>query len=496
MSGCGRRGLVWCGGDASGYVQVEYVIGSKNVATFLAPAALHSVYDYSALAVMIPQTLFAEKPYESYRLLLEAKSGWGGLTLVRNDQVLTQHDQEVHRLLQRGFECYVVPHPGVASPITLSASGSTIAIEYGKAQTFECSFNSMLNTAYRWLLSFAEEHGLGELHVDLTHGSNVMVSSLLIAATILREALPIDVRFWSAPILGRPQAGQVVEVLDVTDAVRAQTEVISGAVAWRNLDERVLPLEYFRDLGARLGARHKGLYSHVRDFLEEAGELLWGLRSGQALTVIEKLRPLSQKLEDREKEFRGLLEREFPRELGGIRRDLCRESPWVPVVHAALQKTRDLLSRLDGGDGYEVMQNILRLYSERELYDKALCVGREWLVLLLLRRLGLQQVRCGEGEWARVDNILTKLGRGEAMTPEDGELLSQLGTTKEYAKVFEKTRSFRNKLMHGRMSKEDAVVMDISRGVPTRKVKIIGKDELNEVTEELLELINKQTAQR
>jgi len=491
------KGLVWCGGDVTSYIQVDYIINDQIAKTFLAPAALHNMYKYDKLAVMIPETLFASRASDNYKLLLQAKSQYNNYVLI--DPPVSIYDPLVHSLLEYGFNHYVIPHPGIASPMDLIVKEKKISVKRSKTRTYKCSFNLTVNLIYRWLIDFINDE-VSELHIDLTHGSNIMVTALMISGNILQAATDLKVKFWCAPILARPVESQKVEVLDITEVAEVQSRILSGAVAWKMIDERILPTEYFRKLGKRLGPKYGRLFSDPMRILNESSKLLWGLRSGQAIATFRLIERLKEETIKEERTLINLLNKEFPQEEyypEKFKVEICKDPPWIPIVHVVIKRTKKLINNLYGKNGFELMSKILRLYKDVELYDKIISIGREWLVFLILRNIaiktGIEKIKCGIGEWELIDGILRKWARVKAgkeeFKPEE-RLLIKLLKLEDIVEIFDKTRATRNRLMHGRLSREDEIELNMDTGRPLKELEIIKKDSIRKYAEELLKILN------
>jgi len=475
--GSGGGALVWLGGDVSQYHQVAYVIDGAEYKSFVSAAALAKAKSPAKLAVIVPETLFEEGHCESYRRLLEAKSRRGGRRLLAlrrgNWEDVSVEDAAVHELLGKGFDCYVVPHPGIASPLRLVEEGSEVRVERGRARGFPSyGFNLVFSSVYLVLSKYAKDSG--RLYVDVTHGTNVLVSATLLAAALLPIAFDAEVEIYAAPVMGDPGEGARVEFLRLDEATRAVGEVAAGGQAWRWLDERLLPIRYYREVGERLG-KYREMYSVVNALLKKGAQLLWALRSGQLVAARRLVEELSEELEEAEQNFNRLVSQELPLD-DKLHEEWSRhvgEPPWPPVTSIALMLTKKAVSELRSGTNVEFVLKGLRLLAEKEYTDRALSIAREWAVALSLWRGRKQgEVKVGECEWVRAEEDLMKRDP-----------------------VFEKVRQYRNRLMHGRLSKDDNAKVklsdsDIEVELPTG---LIDKEELNKLANELLKKLEEVT---
>ncbi|ABO08704.1 TM1812 family CRISPR-associated protein [Pyrobaculum calidifontis] len=470
--GSGGGALVWLGGDVSQYRQVTYVVDGSEYRSFISAAALARAKSPAKLAVIVPETLFEEGHCESYRKLLEAKSRYGGRRLFARESDSFE-DAAVHELLRRGFDCYVVPHPGIASPLRLVEEGNEVRVERGGAREFPSyGFNLVFSSVYLILSKYAKDSG--RLYVDVTHGTNVLISATLLAAALLPIAYDAEVEIYAAPVMVRVEEGARVEFLRLDEATRAVGEVAAGGQAWKWLDERLLPVRYYREVGERLG-KYRDVYSGVNALLKKGAQLLWALRSGQLVAARRLVEELGEELEEAEQKFSRLVSQELPlddkpHEEWGRH---AGEPPWPPVTSIALTLTKRAVSELRSGTNVEFVQKGLRLLAEREYADRALSIAREWAVALSLWRKGTRgEAKVGDSEWAKAEADLVKRDP-----------------------VFERVRQYRNRLMHGRLSRDDNARLklsdrDIEVELPTG---LIDKEELNKLANELLKKLEEET---
>ena len=435
------RVLVWCAGDVSAYERVRYVYeGFEPIRTFLAPAALNSWFKYDLRVCFVPETLFEEGHEEGYLLLLKGKAeafedGYV-YQAYRGGRLLSEGDDPVRKLLSEKPICLRVPHGGIARPLRVDVEVDVehkvkkIHIRSGDVRTFKRDFNVTFNYIYKHMLDIVREVKPVEMHVDLTHGTNVMVTALMLASQIISVVYDVKVRYWSAPILGRPERDMIVRFLDVTQAYDIASKVHAGAIAWKNIDERILPVEDFAKLGKDLGAKYGSEYGNVKTILTKSRDILWYLRSGQGGILLDEIKKLKKCIEEYSGYFSKLVNREYPRKkLPKKEGDI----PWIPLVDAVLTLCRkhivDELYPSREGDNYSFIVNVLKLYNEVEYYDKAICLGREWLISLILREKllgrGIKKIKVGEGEWERLNTALAK--PEESLCEEDKQILKEYG---------------------------------------------------------------------
>ncbi len=475
-----------------GYEKVVYNVRGEEYETFLAPAALYAHFKPDHLLVLIPETLFTRDHCVKYLDALRRRAHELG-----GDQLA----EELASKLEREEECRVVPHPGVARPL-----------DTGEERVYECSFNKVFNAVYAYLSDALRRHEARKVIVDITHGTNILVSALLLTASAIKWGKSsgtglgeagLEVRVFCAPILGRVSRGARVECQEVSESLDVAGRIVAGSVAWRLLDERILPTRAFAEMGARLGRRYRGVYGSVKSLLESSEKLLWGLRSGQAPVAAMKVGDLLRKSKEAEDRLSKLLTDVVE---GQLKLE-CDDPPWIPVADIVVQQSSTLLKRLArrGSRPLDVIPEVMRLYREVGYYDKAISLAREWLVFLVLRSIMREDlaIRAGGDVWNTVGGALIEQyerrqrqeGRGGRETSEWANLAASLVMYKR-GEVLGKLRIFRNRLMHARLSKDDNVYIRLSDGglevrdERRREISFIDRDVLEEIVEELEELID------
>jgi len=447
--------LVWCAGDVTNYQPVSYDIEGSVVKSFLAPAALNKRFNYDKLVALIPLTLFLEDHSENYKLLLKGKSLYDNKRLEVDGRDLTVYDPAVHELLAKGFECYLVPHGGISHPLVLKERDGKIVVNRSSAKKFNYDLNVTFNSVYAALRECMKGYDEVELHIDLTHGSNVLVTVLMLASQVIAEARGLEAdasfRLWCAPILGPPEPGLTVKFLDVSRLSNIVRGLVAGTCAWRRLDERLLPINWYKIVGSRLGPKFKEVYGFVKSLLNLAEDLLWTLRSGQA--------PFAYLLCRQVPNINGIKERldemiyESYLRVGGLQED----EPWISIADVIVELTDKLVKDLKafGDSPIDVTTRALQRLYETQYYDKVIAVAREYAVLLILRRLYCKErerVEIAGDLWSKVDEELKLLAQKK--DPAHPQALSAVGLTEDDVKTFESLRQMRNKLMHGGLSKE------------------------------------------
>ncbi|HID40680.1 MAG TPA: hypothetical protein EYP33_00800, partial [Pyrodictium sp.] len=491
--------LVWIAGDVTGYSLVNYATpDGKLYTSFVSAAALAEATQPSRLAVIVPETLFEDNHCGSYRLLLEAKAGANGRQLLvqrgSKTEDATTRDKLAEKLLARGFDCYVAPHPGVAAPLRVLDKGGKVLVARGGRRRYPgYSFHLVFSLVYTVLRRYAARGST--VCLDLTHGSNVLVSAALLAASLLPIVHGARLRVYAAPVLGRP-GDDPVEFLDMTGSAALVREIAAGAAAWSMLDERLLPLDLFHKAGRQLGPGHREVYGKTATVLRMAEALLWGIRSGQAPILRGTARRLAERLPEARDSLDSLIEKEYPVDENPHTEKWVEHSampPWVPLADTVITLTAELLRRLgldpethQEPSNRELVERILQEMLDKGYPDRALSVAREWLVATLLANSYTRDtpVPVGGEEWQRIEQELRRRGN-------------------QLAQAFEKARQLRNRLMHGRISKEEqaCIVVDgddihVKTCEPTkqggtriREMSLIDRETVEQAAHKLLEAI-------
>lgn len=471
----GGYALVWLGGNASTYEPVTYRLGAGREKSVLAAAALNSLLagelgGFEKLLVLIPETLFPGNHCEAYRLLLEAKTGYQGKKLKRplrgGFEDATRFDENVHQVLRQGFECRTVPHPGVASPLVLEEKGDTYIVSYGERRVYRRPFEAMLNTVYAALRGLASRGY--SIVFDLTHGTNPLVSATLLSAAMLRSVYGpegVETRLYMAPVMGKLGEDAEVEFIEMTGAAETVNTLASGINAWMMLDERLLPRDAVRRVGRSLGPRYNKVYGSLVGVVDKSSKLLWALRSGQVPVIPGQLDAL-RKLQDK---THSSLE-----ELLQDAEGLAASEPWVPVADAVAVATKRLVHRLLKERNDETMIAALEELVRAGMPDRALGPARELVVALLVAKHTPPNslVRVGDKEWENIARWLDKCAMSRhGKEPED---CGKLPLDREDLKVYDQARKLRNRLMHGRLSREEGAALSV---LPGRDIRVVTVDE-------------------
>ncbi len=486
--------LFWCAGNVLGYVKAKYVIDGKIIDSFLAPAALNEVYGYCRKVFLVPTTLFTRDHVDNYRITLMAKACCDKYKPGR--EIKESPDPYVCRLIKDSVG-YLVPHGGIGSALEVIVDEDVVNVDYKPVKQdydFNVLFNTMYSAMCREVDDILEKYNGVEVHIDLTHGDNVMVLALMLASQIIAESRDINVKLFAAPILGRVEEGQEVCFLDVTESSDIARHILSGVSAWKRLDERLLPIKLVREIGRKIGREYGPVYSSVRSLVENSSDLLWKIRSGQIPVIHDQAAKLKDMVENAKNNLYKIISQNYlSGQVLGIKSDI----PWVPVADTVTVRTSKLVNDIIGDKAIETTIKTLKLCgsSQVEYYDKVICIARELIVLLIARKLalslGLSKLKPGRELWEKIDNTIGKIARGSwsEVDLSDLTLLLQLDLKLEELSVFERIRSMRNKLMHGMLSREAEAEVNPDTGEVD--VTPISKRDISREVGKAIELIEK-----
>lgn len=492
--------LVWCAGDVTGYRLVSYDVEGSVIESFLAPAALNKRFNYDEFVVLIPSTLFLNNHDESYCLLLRGKSLYDRKRLVIDGRDSTVYDPVVHELLSKGFKSYLIPHGGISHPLILEEQDGVVVAHRSPAKRFNYDFNVTLNSVYAALMDCVKDRDKVELHVDLTHGSNILVTALMLASQVIAEVEELETeesfKLWCAPILGPPEPNVAVKFLNVSKASNIARGLISGTCAWRRLDERLLPIDWYEAVGRQLGPKFRDIYGLVKSILKTAESLLWMLRSGQAPLAYSLLGQISIINDAKERLSKMIYDCYLSW------RDLQEEDePWIPTADVIIKLTDKLVKDLikQSSNPIDVTTKALQKLYEAQYYDKVIAVAREYAIFLALKKLYSREhekVEVAGSLWSKIDEMLRFAA--QKRDPTCLQMLSYIGLTEDDAKTFEMLRQMRNKLMHGGLSREMNAEITLSAN-PGRILepksdkdkKPIEKSEAKEEAQKVIKLIEK-----
>ncbi len=476
-----KSALVWCAGNVAEYSSVIYRIGDTQIRSFLTASALYAVYRPDYLLVLIPETLFEEDHPRQYRLLVSAKAGieQNGIEYrlcVRRrredgseelrDVTVKDYSGEVldfiAKLQQDDYtNLVVVPHPGSVDVLRLCTrkieeNGKFVMKVYIERirRTFSgASAAHMLNLMYYHLAELVEKRGVQRLIVDLTHGTNIMIQLLLIASTLVKYGLELDVKLWVAPAIGTE-----IEFQDLTHLTDVILDLVRSIEGIRLLDERLLDLRSLERIGEKAGKILGPVYGSVRSATGKLRDIFWLIRSGQSAQIVKNVPELRQTLSKIEQNFPKLVDEYVHGTLGQELRD--KDTPWLPLIHILYRKCKDLMAQIQGIEPLDTAIKLVEKLHASENYLPALLILRELVILTLLAINGYSQVSIKGPEWGEIENVLLLQDSAEKRAEKLLEILKNAREfiTKEdlveLVKCFDRIVSVRNMLAHGMMPRD------------------------------------------
>ncbi|EHP70001.1 uncharacterized protein predicted to be involved in DNA repair [Metallosphaera yellowstonensis MK1] len=449
--------LIYVAGDVTNYELVDYIINDGNagikVKTFFAAHALHKVFSPEEVVALLPDSLIHDDN-EDWESVKEAYKGL--VTSRANELGMENQTGEALETFLDKLDVRLIPNVGVGSAkrssggkIVLDSNGTPQTVQYQRSRTPSFIFNV--------IYSVFEDLSCEKYLVDLTHGTNVLISAVLTAGSLF------DSRFFSAPIMGRPGVQAEVEVVELTGLVEAMKNSMMISESIKNLDER-----YFRDFSGQLGRlnpkefKDKGLIERVKKTdTNKVKDLLWNIRNGFSVKAVKSMADVRNHMD----QIRGDVNTLRAYFLNWYdHQDLDKEE----LVLSNLSSTLKVGDLIQPGDDLTSMKRLLNLYVRASLYDKALSLARELPIAFCLKEQG-------GGKFADDDNNYDQC---------NNEVVE--GYQKENSNVLR----LRNVLMHGGLSKDLKVQVGPDGTVKADEVeKKQIEDVVNKVPEYVDEII-------
>jgi len=411
--------LIYVAGDVSNYELVDYIINDgnvrKKVKTFFAAHALHKVFSPEKVVALLPDSLIVddnknwESVKEAYKKLVTSRA---------NDLGMDSQTKEELKTFLGDLDVRPIPNVGVGS--ARKSSGGEIVLSNGKPVTVQYQRSRTPSFIFNVIYSVFEDLSCEKYLVDLTHGTNVLISAVLTAGSLF------DSRFFSAPIMGRPGVQAEVEVVELTGLVEAMKNSMMISESIKNLDER-----YFRDFSDQLRKlipnefKDKGLIERVKKAdTNKVKDFLWNIRNGFTVKAVKSMADVRNHMDQIRKDVNTL--RAYFLEWYD-HEDLDKKE----LVLSNLSSTLKVGDLIEPGDDLTSMKSLLKLYVKASLYDKALSLARELPVAFCLKK-------GGGGKFADADNNYVQC---------DEEV------TDAYEQKYSDVLKYRNVLMHGGLSK-------------------------------------------
>jgi CRISPR-associated protein Csx1 len=397
--------LLYIAGDVTNYKPVRYIINQKEVHTFIAAHALSQVLNPDRVVALLPDSLIIEEGnsvnidnlIKAYRDLLRKSA--------------SKLQNQLHEDEQKGLEEFIqkmevryVPNIGVGSAM-LSRDGEVVVNKDGnngsgvikRAYKREGNPTFVFNVIYS-VFKELESNGCDEFLVDITHGTNVLVSITLSVGSLFNS------RFFSAPVIGNPGT-QEVRVLDLTEVVEATKDSLMISSSIEKLDER-----YFKDYSSSL----RGLNPNT--FNRDEVEVIKNIKSADPNKVINLLRNIRngfsvnalRDIEDVNKNIKSIKQHV----------DMLRSffSEWYK--HQTLDVKEIVISNFystfkveritsNKGDDIASLKKLLKLYIDASMYDKAFSLARELPVAFCMKLRGGGTFDDEDDKYKECDDLVT-----------------------------------------------------------------------------------------
>ncbi|BDC17529.1 TM1812 family CRISPR-associated protein [Acidianus sp. HS-5] len=441
--------LIYIAGNVGGYKVVNYVIdkGSNQikVPTFFSAHALYKAFNPDKVVVLLPDSLIKDTSgnpddvKKAYRDLISTHAR--GLNL---DQ---QTVSEINSFLEK-LEIFLVPNVGIGKAIK-SVNGKVVDTRPSENYTKDRNPVFIFNVVYSVLQKLHCDHYM----IDLTHGTNVLIAAVLTAGSLF------DSTFYAAPIIGSPDQGATVKVVDLTDLINAMKDALMISSSIEMLDER-----YFRDYSSELHSlnpnnfKDKNLISRIKS--SDPGmiiDLLWNIRNGFTVNAVKGMIDVSNKVQVLENDVNNLTSYFID---WVNNQDLDVKDIILSHFYSTL-KVKDILMN---GDDLTVLRYLLDLYVNAKLYDKALSLARELPVAFCLKHHGGGTF--GDNEKHKNCDELVK----EYYKLEHGTIIQ-----------------YRNMLMHGGLSVDLKVTVNGNGSLNSNKVN---KNDIEKLVKELGEYVD------
>ncbi len=506
--------LVWCGGDVTRYNIVNYLFerGSKLFRHFISAGALFNYVKPDYLLVFIPEVLFEERHDEYYRLLIKAKAGWLEnevryiLCDNRGNKLTIGESVETEEFIKRlddnsKAKLIKVPHPSEGDAISITCKREQdkfIVYVDRKSVRGSGNFNSIVNVMFYYLSKFIEEKNISEIHVDLTHGTNILVQALMLTSSMLRGIYDyVNIRLWTAPML-KPENVHFEEISSVLDICSKIMTTVNAARRW--LDDRLVEdsLELFRLLGREIGPQFRDLFGGTKKLVEDFRDLCWILRSNQTTLTPKYVLSLHEKSTDIKEKAQTLIREYVERELWR-KLEKIEDIAWIPVIYSIVRTLDQYLVEAFSLDPLEVIIKNLELMHRCKYYVQVLLTARELIILLLLIYVGVREIKVKGDLWKKLEDIL--LGKGSAE-----EKFEKIVSHKEFEDlksereflvdrlipIFDELKEFRNRFAHGFLVRDSVIRLGLTANwIASKREKIdvrrIG--ELESLSRKVLDLL-------
>ena len=411
--------LVYIAGDVTSYTTTNYEFEGKEFNTFFSAHALAKLLDPQKIVALLPDSLVIHDNSTAQDLPTLIK-GYKKMILTRSNQLFKDENmkKDIEDFVNK-IDVRVIPNVGSGQAYYVNKEGDLLAegqrykrIPYYKERSPIFIFN-VIYSIFNEL-----NESCDEIIVDLTHGTNVLVSATMAVGSIF------NCRFVAAPIMGAP--GNKVSVVELTEIVKAMKDSLAITYSIEKVDER-----YFRDYSVTLKKLNPSEFKEMKELIERIKSddpnkvisLLKNLRNGFAIEGVRVMRELENYITGLENDLNSLSKayNEW------YNHSYFEKESRIVLSHfySAL-RVKDLIY---SGNDLEVLEKILDLYIKVGYYDKAISLARELPVAFCLNSRGGGVYSDDDKNYTECDNIVTEYLKKSSIV------------------------QFRNALMHGSLSK-------------------------------------------
>ncbi|BBG23587.1 TM1812 family CRISPR-associated protein [Sulfuracidifex tepidarius] len=397
--------LLYIAGDVNNYNPVRYIINGREEFTFIAAHALSQVLNPDRVVALLPDSLIVEEGnsvnvdnlVKAYRDLLRKRAS------KLQSQLSEDKQKGLEEFIQK-MEVRYIPNIGVGSA-TLSRNGEVVVNEDGKngggvvKKPYKREGNPtfVFNVIYS-VFKELESDDCDEFLVDLTHGTNVLVSITLSVGSLFNSS------FFSAPVIGNPGT-QEVRVLDLTEVVKATKDSLMISSSIEKLDER-----YFKDYSSSLRGLNPNTFNGDEVYViknikgADPGKvinLLRDIRNGFSVNAMRDIEDVNENIESIKQDVDKL--RSFFSEWYKHQTLDVREI--VLSNFYSTFKVERITSNME--DDITSLMKLLKLYIDASMYDKAFSLARELPVAFCMKLRGGGTFDAEDNKYEKCDNLVT-----------------------------------------------------------------------------------------
>ncbi|MDT7902188.1 MAG: CRISPR-associated protein [Acidianus sp.] len=362
--------LFYIAGDVSNYSTINYELNGQTQNTFFAAHALYNLFKPDKVIALLPDSLVKDN--------VSDEECYKNLVINRAKELNFAGMEE----FMNKVEIRKIPNVGIASAIQCeNGAPKKEKNKEGREVLKRLPYNEKRSPIFIFNAIYAifKDEACDEYLVDLTHGTNVLVSIVMNVGALF------NAKFYSAPVMGMPGKDSIVNIVELTDVVQATNDSLMIRSSIENLDER-----YFKDYSNKLKKlnpntfeeEEKKVLNRVKGTdVNLVINFLWNIRNGFTVNVVKSMNDLKNIINQLEEDLEKL--KSFYKNWEE-HKDFQGETLLVLSDLDSTLKVKDLL--IEGND-LEKLNYLLDLYIEASIYDKALSLARELPVAICLSKV-------------------------------------------------------------------------------------------------------------